>query len=101
MSLREIGAQYGVTEKAIRKRAKKLDWVRKGSMQVRKNGTQKKLCTMYAQNSTKIPMPQIDSNCPPPENTADGWTLNPDKYGLNDMQARFVSEYLIDMSRVL
>lgn len=40
LSLREIGAQYGVTEGAIRKRAKKLDWVRKGGTQVRKNGTQ-------------------------------------------------------------
>lgn len=41
MSLREIGAQYGVTEGAIRKKAKKLGWVRKGGAQVRKNGTQK------------------------------------------------------------
>lgn len=40
LSLREIGAQYGVTEGAIRKRAKKFDWVRKGGTQVRKNGTQ-------------------------------------------------------------
>lgn len=40
LSLREIGAQYGVTEGAIRKRAKKLEWVRKGGTQVRKNGTQ-------------------------------------------------------------
>ena len=41
LSLREIGAQYGVTEGAIRKRAKKLEWVRKGGTQVRKSGTQK------------------------------------------------------------
>ncbi len=42
LSLREIGAQYGVTEGAIRKKAKKLEWVRKGGTQVRKIGTQKK-----------------------------------------------------------
>lgn len=42
MSLRDIGAQYGVTEGAIRKKAKKLEWVRKGGTQVRKTGTQKK-----------------------------------------------------------
>jgi hypothetical protein len=42
LSLREIGAQYGVTEGAIRKKAKKLEWVRKAGTQVRKNGTQKK-----------------------------------------------------------
>lgn len=41
LSLREIGAQYGVTEGAIRKRARKLEWVRKGGTQVRKTGTQK------------------------------------------------------------
>lgn len=41
MSLRDIGAQYGVTEGAIRKKAKKLGWVRKGGTQVRKSGTQK------------------------------------------------------------
>lgn len=45
MSLRDIGAQYGVTEGAIRKRAKKFGWVRKDGTQVRKNGTQKSLRT--------------------------------------------------------
>lgn len=38
--LRDIGEQYGVTEGAIRKRAKKFGWVRKVGTQVRKNGTQ-------------------------------------------------------------
>ncbi|MGO1147629.1 hypothetical protein [Klebsiella pneumoniae] len=41
LSLRDIGDKYGVTEGAIRKRAKKFDWVRKASTQVSKNGTQK------------------------------------------------------------
>ena len=40
LSLRDIGDKYGVTEGAIRKRAKKFDWVRNSSTQVRKNGTQ-------------------------------------------------------------
>lgn len=40
LSLRDIGEQYGVTEGAIRKRAKKFSWVRKAGTQVRKNGTQ-------------------------------------------------------------
>lgn len=42
MSLREIGALYGVTEGAIRKKARKLEWVRKGGTQLRKKGTQAK-----------------------------------------------------------
>ncbi|EFQ0523534.1 hypothetical protein ACPTC9_004487, partial [Shigella flexneri] len=42
LSLRDIGEKYGVTEGAIRKRAKKLDWARSGGTQVCKNGTQKR-----------------------------------------------------------
>ncbi|HBB1575834.1 TPA: hypothetical protein KTF69_004457 [Escherichia coli] len=42
LSLRDIGEKYGVTEGAIRKRAKKLGWVRSGGTQVCKNGTQKR-----------------------------------------------------------
>lgn len=42
LSLRDIGDKYGVTEGAIRKRAKKLGWVRNSGTQVRKNGTQPK-----------------------------------------------------------
>lgn len=41
LSLRDIGEQYGVTEGAIRKRAKKFGWVRKAGTQARKSGTQK------------------------------------------------------------
>ncbi|MCZ5436528.1 hypothetical protein O5476_02785 [Escherichia coli] len=44
LSLRDIGEKYGVTEGAIRKRAKKLGWVRSGGTQVCKNGTQKEKC---------------------------------------------------------
>jgi hypothetical protein len=40
LALRDIGEQYGVTEGAIRKRAKKFGWVRKVGTQVRKSGTQ-------------------------------------------------------------
>ncbi|PLJ44563.1 hypothetical protein B6J65_27810, partial [Klebsiella quasipneumoniae] len=40
LSLRDIGDKYGVTEGAIRKRAKKFEWVRKAGTQVRKSGTQ-------------------------------------------------------------
>lgn len=42
-SLRDIGAQYGVTEGAIRKKARKQEWVREAGTQVRKNGTQKNI----------------------------------------------------------
>ncbi|WP_165708304.1 terminase small subunit [Pectobacterium polaris] len=108
LSLREIAAQHNITEGAIRKKAAKLGWVRnkKGgtqkSTQVRKSGTQK-ASSVNLRTKPKKPNPQvenqIDSTRPANESTDDDWTLNPDEYGLNDMQARFVNEYLIDMNR--
>ncbi|HBV6231542.1 TPA: hypothetical protein MD344_003704 [Klebsiella pneumoniae] len=53
LSLRDIGDKYGVTEGAIRKRAKKFDWVRKASTQVRKNGTQSGTQKSKARTSEK------------------------------------------------
>ncbi|CAM7712019.1 hypothetical protein [Klebsiella pneumoniae] len=53
LSLRDIGDKYGVTEGAIRKRAKKFDWVRKASTQVRKNGSQSGTQKSKARTSEK------------------------------------------------
>lgn len=79
-------------------------YIKKPAAQSAQKTAQKKLRSAHAQNGAKTPIPQIenqiDSNCLPPGNTADEWSLNPDEYGLNDMQVRFVSEYLIDMNRV-
>ncbi|MGN9452004.1 terminase small subunit [Klebsiella grimontii] len=102
LSLRDIGEQYGVTEEAIRKRAKKFGWVRKAGTQVRKSGTQKaasvNLRTKPKKTTPKIEN-QIDFTRQTNESTNEEWTLNPDEYGLTDMQARFVNEYLIDMDK--
>ncbi len=53
LSLRDIGDKYGVTEGAIRKRAKKFDWVRNSGTQVRKNGTQNGTQKSKARTSEK------------------------------------------------
>lgn len=53
LSLRDIGEKYGVTEGAIRKRAKKLGWVRSGGTQVCKNGTQSGTQKSKARTSEK------------------------------------------------
>ncbi|MFM8064317.1 hypothetical protein PU662_03815 [Klebsiella pneumoniae] len=53
LSLRDIGDKYGVTEGAIRKRAKKFDWVRKASTQVCKNDTQSGTQKSKARTSEK------------------------------------------------
>lgn len=103
LSLRDIGAQYGVTEGAIRKKAKKLEWVRKSGTQVRKNGTQK-VPSLNLRTRPKKTNPQIENQInftrQTNEGTNDEWTVNPDEYGLTDMQARFVNEYLIDMDKM-
>lgn len=76
LSLRDLAAIYGITEGAIRKRAKKHGWVRGGKKgtqkgtQVRKNGTQKKEV-----RTTKKPASSDNSKTPSrresgaPENT--------------------------------
>ncbi len=53
ISLRDIGDKYGVTEGAIRKRAKKFYWVRNSGTQVRKNGTQSGTQKSKARTSEK------------------------------------------------
>ncbi|QRC16433.1 hypothetical protein JNN67_10045 [Klebsiella pneumoniae] len=53
LSLRDIGDKYGVTEGAIRKRAKKFDWVRNSGTQVRKNVTQSGTQKRKARTSEK------------------------------------------------
>lgn len=53
LSLRDIGDKYGVTEGAIRKRAKKFYWVRNSGTQVRKNGTQSGTQKSKARTSEK------------------------------------------------
>lgn len=53
LSLRDIGDKYGVTEGAIRKRAKKFDWVRNSGTQVCKNGTQSGTQKSKARTSEK------------------------------------------------
>ncbi|MBT9428925.1 terminase small subunit [Candidatus Symbiopectobacterium endolongispinus] len=100
LSLREIAEQYGggITEGAIRKRAAKLGCVRN-----KKSGTQRASSvnqSIKTKNAHPIIENKIDPVRPVIEITYDEWTLNPDEYGLNDMQAKFVNEYLIDMNRV-
>jgi phage terminase small subunit len=105
ISLREIASQHNISEGAIRKRAKKNNWVRaeksgtqKGK-QVRKSGTQKKEVRTSTKASDKHLVPE--SGIPPIAECMDGDepALDPHAYGLNDLQWRFVNEYLIDMNR--
>ncbi|MEL0577049.1 terminase small subunit [Pectobacterium punjabense] len=78
-------------------------YIKDPSAQSAQEPAQKKLRTAQPKERAKKSIPkienQIDSTRPVIENTNGEWTLNPDEYGLNDMQACFVNEYLIDMNR--
>lgn len=97
LSLREMAEIYGISEGAIRKRAKKHGWVRseKTGTQVRKNGTQKE----KVRTSSEAPVTGNENSLRNDYGDDDESGLDPRKYGLNDMQWRFVNEYLIDLNR--
>lgn len=104
LSIRAIAERYGVSDTAIRKAAKKEGWVKPD--QVRKTGSHtpaanqganlrtstKKMDTGIPDNTqTNLPITDDGSNYE--------WSLNPDEYGLTELQTKFVIEYLIDMDK--
>ncbi|KGA39037.1 terminase small subunit, partial [Pectobacterium odoriferum] len=104
LSVRKIAEKYGVSHTAINRRAKAEGWLMATNNKVsspKKVSAKKQSGNLETKPKKSIPQieNQIDSNCPAIENSIDGWTLNADEYGLNDMQARFVNEYLIDTNR--
>ncbi|WP_219951448.1 terminase small subunit [Dickeya zeae] len=104
LSIRAIAERHGVSDTAIRKMAKKEGWPK--PERVTKSGSQKSSANQSANLRTKPKKPipqienQIDSIHPAIEIDDSEWTLNPSEYGLNDMQAKFVNEYLVDLNRV-
>ncbi|MCC7586239.1 terminase small subunit [Serratia sp. Lou2A] len=101
LSLREMAKIYGISEAAIRKRAKKHGWVRseKTGTQVRKKGTQKAKVRTEEKMQNSTPEKVIEElHCDAVEGE-DEFSIDSRKYGLSDMQWRFVNEYLIDLNR--
>lgn len=66
MTLREIGRKYGITEGAVRKKARTKKWVRK---QVRKSGTQNEECVPKKRTSKNAGKSSSDAGS---EGTEDG-----------------------------
>ncbi|HFQ9379771.1 TPA: terminase small subunit [Serratia marcescens subsp. marcescens ATCC 13880] len=105
LSLRDLAEIYGLSEGAIRKRAKKHGWVRKGKSgtqkgtQVRKSGTHNGKVRTSPKANIEAVAPDNDINPYADYGDDDTPGLDPRKYGLNDMQWRFVNEYLIDLNR--
>ncbi|MEI7261319.1 terminase small subunit [Pectobacterium carotovorum] len=111
LSIQKVADKHGIAKSTLIDMAKKSKWVRQKKPTKNPDQTNQKTRPKKTvgrsdgrtdlQSSKSIPQieNQIDSNCSPIESVGDDWTLNPDEYGLNDMQARFVNEYLIDMNR--
>ncbi|MCA6954664.1 terminase small subunit [Pectobacterium polaris] len=111
LSIQKVADKHGIAKSTLIDMAKKSKWVRQKKPTKNPDQTEQKSRPKKTvgrsdgrtdlQSSKSIPQieNQIDSNCPPIENSNDDWTLNPDEYGLTDMQARFVNEYLIDMDK--
>ncbi|WP_145532571.1 terminase small subunit [Yersinia alsatica] len=102
LSIRALAEKYGVSDTAVRKRAKADSWPK--PEKVRKAGSHNSGTNQNTNLRTKAKKSiypienQIDSNCPPIENQIEESCSIASRYGLNDMQARFVSEYLIDLN---
>ncbi|EJD6080674.1 terminase small subunit [Providencia rettgeri] len=78
-------------------------YIKKPAAQSAQKTAQKKLRTAHEKECAKQPIcnsaiPTVQSS---EQDNAhdDDWHLNPDEYGLTELQARFVIEYLIDMDK--
>ncbi|HCT5879218.1 TPA: terminase small subunit [Morganella morganii] len=103
LSIRAIAERYGVSDTAIRKAAQKDGWskpdkVRKTGSHTATANQSANLRTSHQKTDANTPEFQLD-NTLVSDNPQDDETGFKHKYGLNDMQARFVTEYLIDLNR--
>lgn len=104
LSIRAIAERYGVSDTAIRKVAKKEDWVRPDK--VRKIGSHTPTANQSANLRTNRQKTATDTtaksqiNLPVSDSAQNDETeFNLRNYRLTDLQARFVAEYLIDLNR--
>ncbi|MEZ2893570.1 terminase small subunit [Providencia rettgeri] len=104
LSIRAIAERYGVSDTAIRKAAKKDGWIK--NEKVRKTGSQSIGANQSANLRTRVKKQDAETPRTSLVNTfaiedvhGDENTFNLRNYGLNDMQFRFVNEYLVDLNR--
>ncbi len=96
LSIRALAEKYGVSDTAIRKRAKADEWPK--SEKVRKTGSHNSGANLRTKDKKSIS--KIENiELPEIENQIEESCSIASRYGLNDMQAKFVSEYLIDLDK--
>lgn len=96
LSIRALAEKYGVSDTAIRKRAKADEWPK--PEKVRKTGSHNSSANLQTKDKKSIS--KIENiELPEIENQIEENRSIASRYGLNDMQAKFVSEYLIDLDK--
>ncbi|MBW5843060.1 terminase small subunit [Yersinia kristensenii] len=96
LSIRALAEKYGVSDTAIRKRAKAGEWPK--PEKVRKTGSHNSGANLRTKDKKSIS--KIENiELPEIENQIEESRSIASRYGLNDMQAKFVSEYLIDLDK--
>ncbi|MBW5814467.1 terminase small subunit [Yersinia kristensenii] len=96
LSIRALAEKYGVSDTAIRKRAKADEWPK--PEKVRKTGSHNSSANLRTKDKKSIS--KIENiELPEIENQIEESRSIAGRYGLNDMQAKFVSEYLIDLDK--
>ncbi|CNB66807.1 Terminase small subunit [Yersinia frederiksenii] len=103
LSIRSLAEKHGVSDTAIRKRAKSEEWVKPEKVRTTSShnsgANQNANLRAKAKKSISPIENQIDPNYSPIENQIEESCSIASRYGLNDMQAKFVSEYLIDLDK--
>ncbi|HDY4889180.1 terminase small subunit [Yersinia hibernica] len=96
LSIRALAEKYGVSDTAVRKRAKADTWPK--PEKVRKTGSHHSGANLRTKDKKSIS--KIENiELPEIENQIEESRSISSRYGLNDMQAKFVSEYLIDLDK--
>ncbi|HDL7825153.1 TPA: terminase small subunit [Yersinia enterocolitica] len=96
LSIRALAEKSGVSDTAIRKRAKADEWPK--PEKVRKTGSHNSGANLRTKDKKSIS--KIENiELPEIENQIEESSSIASRYGLNDMQAKFVSEYLIDLDK--
>lgn len=96
LSIRALAEKYGVSDTAVRKRAKADEWPK--PEKVRKTGSHNSGANLRTKDKKSIS--KIENiELPEIENQIEESRSIASRYGLNDMQAKFVSEYLIDLDK--
>lgn len=95
LSLRALGKKYGLSEGAIRKRAKAGGWVREIRYAESTQPNPKESVSLCEES-----LPQARRNSPRPHSYLEARSaVELNKFGLNNKQTRFVYEYLKDLNQ--